>query len=122
MTGATDVVSDGERTFAISNGHAYLGMVTGSGCTLGTTLSAYMAAAPADKLVAAVAGILHYEIAAEAAAAREDVRGPGTFIPAFIDELYRRRMDVVEGKVVGVEGLKVEALRDVADAGLLKEL
>lgn len=122
MTGVTDVVSDGERTYAIANGHAYLGMVTGSGCTLGTTLSAYMAAAPEDKLVAAVAGILHFEVAAETAAARDDVRGPGTFIPAFIDELYRRRMDVLEGKVVGVEELRVTALKDIPDAGLLKEL
>ncbi|KAJ4298170.1 thiamine biosynthetic bifunctional enzyme [Kalmusia sp. IMI 367209] len=122
MTGATDVISDGRRTFAISNGHKYLGMVTGSGCTLGTTLSAYMAAAPEDKFLAAVAGILHYEIAAEQAAVREDVKGPGTFIPALIDELFNRRMDAIEGWGRGVKELKVEALADVPDAGLLKDL
>lgn len=122
MTGATDVVSDGERTYAIFNGHKYLGMVTGSGCTLGTTISAYMAAAPQDKLVAAVAGMLHFEIAAEAAGLSEHVRGPGTFVPAFIDELYRMRMDVVEDRGVSPEKWKVEALKEVADAGLLREL
>ncbi|KAF1964169.1 TMP-TENI-domain-containing protein [Bimuria novae-zelandiae CBS 107.79] len=121
MTGATDVISDGQRTYAISNGHSYLGMVTGSGCTLGTTISAYMSASPEDKLMAAVAGILHYEMAAEAAARRVDVQGPGTFIPAFIDELYRRRMDIVEEKIQAMDGLKVEPLSNVADAGLLKE-
>jgi thiamine-phosphate diphosphorylase/hydroxyethylthiazole kinase len=122
MTGVTDVVSDGIRTYAVSNGHKYLGMITGSGCTLGTTLSAYLAANPEDKLHAAVAGILHYEIAAEYAAKREDVKGPGTFVPAFIDELYIRGVDIAEGKATW-EGLaKVECMKDVPDAGLMKEL
>lgn len=123
MTGAIDVVSDGIRTYSISNGHKYLGMVTGSGCTLGTTISAYLAANPEDKLKAAVAGILHFEIAAEEGAKREDVKGPGTFIPAFIDELYRLRMEVVEGKGDWVgERMKVKTIKGVPDTGLLKEL
>lgn len=121
MTGATDVISDGQRTYAVSNGHAFLGMVTGSGCTLGTTISAYMAASPDDKFMAAAAGLLHYEVAAEEAGKR--ARGPGTFIPEFIDELYKRRMDVVGGKSYeAAEWLKVQVLSDVEDAGLLKEL
>jgi thiamine-phosphate diphosphorylase/hydroxyethylthiazole kinase len=98
MTGAIDVVSDGIRTYTIANGHKYLGTITGSGCTLGTTLSAYLAANPEDKLKAAVAGLLHFEIAAEHAAERADVKGPGTFVPAFIDELYVRGLDVAEGR------------------------
>jgi thiamine-phosphate diphosphorylase/hydroxyethylthiazole kinase len=122
MTGSTDLISDGTRTYAISNGHKYLGMVTGSGCTVGTTLSAYMAANPSDKLQAAIAGLLHYEVAAEYAAIREDVKGPGTFIPAFIDELYHRRMDVVEQGGEWLEKLKVKLVRDIPDAGILKEL
>ncbi|KAJ4355699.1 thiamine biosynthetic bifunctional enzyme [Didymosphaeria variabile] len=123
MTGATDVISDGHRTYAISNGHKYLGLITGSGCTLGTTISAYMAASPEDTFMAAVAGILHYEIAAEDAAMGEDVRGPGTFIPHFIDALFKRRMDVVEGKnCEPPEGLKIQVMSDVQDASLLKEL
>ncbi|KAF2819343.1 TMP-TENI-domain-containing protein [Ophiobolus disseminans] len=121
MTGATDLISDGIRTYAISNGHAYLGMITGSGCTLGTTLSAYLAANQGDKLLAAVAGLLHYEIAAEYAAHREDVKGPGTFVPAFIDELYVRGLGVAGG-TSGWEGrARVECVKDVGDEGLLKE-
>tara|TARA_R110002003_G_scaffold116_27_gene10296 strand:+ start:9503 stop:11119 length:1617 start_codon:yes stop_codon:yes gene_type:complete len=119
LTGAVDVVSDGNRTYTIANGHKYLGMITGSGCTLGTTLSAYLAANPADKLYAAIAGILHYEIAAERAAAREDVKGPGTFVPAFLDELYRLGVEVSEGK--GWEGARVECVKSIEDEGLLKE-
>lgn len=34
MTGEVDYLSDGRRTYAIKNGHHYLGHVTGTGCTL----------------------------------------------------------------------------------------
>jgi thiamine-phosphate diphosphorylase/hydroxyethylthiazole kinase len=122
MTGAVDVISDGARTYSISNGHKYLGMVTGSGCTLGTTISAYLAANRDDKLQAAIAGILHFEIAAEVAATREDVQGPGTFVPAFVDELYQRRMEVAEERDDWLDWMKMESIMKVPDAGLLKEL
>jgi thiamine-phosphate diphosphorylase/hydroxyethylthiazole kinase len=97
MTGVTDVVSDGERTLTISNGHEYLGEITGSGCTLGTTIASVMAVEREDPLLAAVTAILMYEIAAERAAVRRDVRGPGTFVPALIDELYGIRQQSVKG-------------------------
>ncbi|KAF2277978.1 HK-domain-containing protein [Westerdykella ornata] len=121
MTGETDIVSDGVRTYAISNGHEYLGLVTGSGCTLGTTISAYLAANPEDKLHAVVAAILHFELAAEDAAKREDVQGPGTFIPAFIDELWKRRKGAVEGRNDWNERARVSRFDGIADLGVLKE-
>jgi thiamine-phosphate diphosphorylase/hydroxyethylthiazole kinase len=88
MTGITDIISDGFRTLAVNNGHDLLGRITGSGCVLGTIISIMLAVSKEDKLVATLAALLHYEIAAEVAAAREDVKGPGTFVPALIDELY----------------------------------
>ncbi|KAK5128040.1 hypothetical protein LTR85_005157 [Meristemomyces frigidus] len=97
MTGSMDVISDGERTFTVANGHEYLGEITGSGCTLGTTIASVMAVEREDKLLAALVGLLMYEIAAERAAVRSDVKGPGTFVPAFIDELYRVRQESVSG-------------------------
>lgn len=122
MTGATDIISDGVRTYAISNGHKYLGLITGSGCTLGTTLSAYLAANPGDKLHAAVAGLLHYEIAAEYAAQRESVQGPGTFVPVFIDELWNYGEGVVNDTGSDFINAKIECIKDTSDAGLLKEI
>jgi thiamine-phosphate diphosphorylase/hydroxyethylthiazole kinase len=96
--------------------------VTGSGCTLGTTISAYLAANPHNKLQAAIAGIVHFEIAAEVAATREDVQGPGTFVPAFVDELYQRMIEVVEEREDWLDWAKVETIRKIPNAGLLKEL
>lgn len=87
LTGEVDYLSDGDRTLRIHNGHPFLGKITGSGCTLGTTIAAFLAVHKEDKLLAALAGILMFEIAAERAARRDDVKGPGTFVPAFLDEL-----------------------------------
>ncbi|KAH9867868.1 hypothetical protein IAQ61_007172 [Plenodomus lingam] len=120
MTGAVDVISDGDRTYSISNGHAYLGLVTGSGCTLGTTLSAYLAAYPKDKLLAGVAGLLHFEVAAQRAAAREDVRGPGSFVPAFIDEVFRIGEEVGEGKMDWEGVARVECVKGVEEGAVLR--
>ncbi|KAG7133619.1 thiamine biosynthetic bifunctional enzyme like protein [Verticillium longisporum] len=112
MTGAVDYVSDGTRTFAVANGHALLGAVTGTGCCLGTTVSAMVAAQRAsggdgDRLAAVVAGLLHYEIAAERAAVRDDVKGPGSFVPAFLDELARVRQMTVDGDLAWLAAAKV---------------
>lgn len=96
MTGVTDILSDGRRTFRVDNGHELLAQVTGTGCTLGTTISAMIAAYPQDTLLAAVAGTAMFGVAAELAAGRAEVRGPGTFVPAFIDELYSVRKATAE--------------------------
>ena len=108
MTGKTDYISDGRRTFAISNGHEYLGSITGSGCSLGTTIAAFLAVHQDDKLLAALAGILMYEIAAEQAAVRDDVKGPGTFVPAFIDSLFAIRKSSAAGDNSWISAAKVK--------------
>ena len=38
-----------------------------------------------------------YEIAAENAGFKEHVRGPGSFVPAFLDELYAIRQAALKG-------------------------
>ncbi|KAK0127421.1 hypothetical protein ONS96_006962 [Cadophora gregata f. sp. sojae] len=110
MTGEVDYVSDGERIFAVSNGHELLGRITGSGCVLGTIISVMAAVCRDDKLLAALAGLLHYEIAAEIADEREDVKGPGTFVPALIDELYNLQKATSRGEVKWLGRAKVEAV------------
>ncbi|KAF2215227.1 hypothetical protein CERZMDRAFT_65548 [Cercospora zeae-maydis SCOH1-5] len=108
MTGATDVISDGRRAITISNGHELLGEITGSGCTLGTTIASVLAVEREDPLLAAVTAILMYEIAGERAAVRDDVRGPGTFVPALIDELYEIRQGSVKGNGTWAEAARIE--------------
>lgn len=110
MTGKTDFISDGQRVFAIDNGHEYLGLVTGTGCTLGTAISAAIASRPVDRLVAVIAAVLHFEIAAEIAAERAEVRGPGTFVPTFLDELYRIRQATASGELAWLQRAKVRRI------------
>lgn len=110
MTGVSDVVSDGERTVVVHNGCEMLGEITGSGCALGTTIASYIAVEREDKLLAVVAALLHYEIAGERASVREEVRGPGSFVPAFIDELFCVRKESVAGDGTWMGNARVEVL------------
>lgn len=113
-TGPTDLIAaaspgsnGGAIVLAVANGHPYLGMVTGTGCCLGTTISAMVAACPEDKLAATLAALLLFEIAAEVAAERPDVKGPGTFVPAFLDELYNLRCATARGDLAWLDRAKV---------------
>jgi thiamine-phosphate diphosphorylase / hydroxyethylthiazole kinase len=97
MTGSTDFLSDGVRTIAISNGTPLLAQITGSGCALGSIIASYVSVHREDKLLAALAAILHYEIAAQRVVARYSVIGPGTFVPAFLDELSLIKQESMDG-------------------------
>ncbi|KAJ2905946.1 putative thiamine biosynthetic bifunctional enzyme [Zalerion maritima] len=101
MTGVTDYVSDGKTTILIENGHEYLGRVTGTGCTLGTAIAAYIASSEEGESVlqSVVAAMLHFETAAEIAASQLQVYGPGTFVPAFLDALASIHTDGIQGLV-----------------------
>ncbi|QUC18597.1 uncharacterized protein UV8b_02838 [Ustilaginoidea virens] len=120
MTGPTDLISDGRRTVRVDNGHELLGAVTGTGCALGTTLSVMAAAHDSDPFTAAVAGAVMFSVAAEVAAERRDVRGPGSFVPAFLDELHGIRTAAAEGNLAWLarakmSAVEVEAVADDAE-------
>ncbi|KAJ1666599.1 thiamine biosynthetic bifunctional enzyme [Coemansia sp. RSA 1813] len=94
MTGKTDYVSDGVSTFAVHNGNKLQGCITGSGCMVGTAVGTFIhSVANANLLAGALAGVVAINLAAEAAASRGDVRGPGTFRAAFIDEMHSLTVD-----------------------------
>ncbi|KAL2870896.1 uncharacterized protein BJX67DRAFT_369833 [Aspergillus lucknowensis] len=97
LTGAVDYLSDGERVVAVENGHEFLGQVTGTGCAVGTVAGCFLATHPTDKFLAVLSALLMYEIAAENAASKDYVRGPGSFAPSFIDELYAIRQAALKG-------------------------
>ncbi|SAM08303.1 hypothetical protein [Absidia glauca] len=88
MTGPIDYVSDGVRTFALHNGGPMLAVITGSGCMVTSIVACFAAANRSDYLMATIAGILTVTIASELAMKRQEVKGPGTFRSALIDELY----------------------------------
>ncbi|SDA47302.1 hydroxyethylthiazole kinase [Butyrivibrio sp. INlla18] len=82
-SGKTDIVTDGERTFTVTNGVKELGMITGTGCMLGAICASFLSAQEDIEAVAEACAFLG--IAGERAA-KEPV-GSGTFLVKLLDEI-----------------------------------
>jgi hydroxyethylthiazole kinase len=85
ITGARDILSDGERVLGVDNGHAWLSANTGTGC-MSTAVTGAFCAVEKDYLIAAASALACYGFAAEMAAA--EARGPASFKIALLDNLY----------------------------------
>lgn len=85
VTGNTDVLTDGQRTVRISGGHPVMSRITGSGCLLSAVCGAFLAAGKEDPFRSAAAALAFYKTAGERAAEISEL--PGSFLPAFIDQL-----------------------------------
>jgi hydroxyethylthiazole kinase len=85
LSGATDLVSDGERLATIGNGHALMAKVTAMGCAASALVAAALVVEP-DAWRATAAALTIIGVAGELAAAKAE--GPGSFAVAIIDALY----------------------------------
>ncbi|MBO1627210.1 hydroxyethylthiazole kinase [Bacillus arachidis] len=95
VTGKEDVVTDGERTVIVRNGHPILTKVTGTGCLLTSVMGAF-AAVEKDYVKAAVAALTFYGVAAEIAASKTVEQGPGSFQIEFLNQLANVTANDVE--------------------------
>ncbi|MBV7504548.1 hydroxyethylthiazole kinase [Bacillus sp. sid0103] len=86
ITGKEDVVSNGETTYLVYNGHPIMTKVTGMGCLLTSVIGAF-AGVEEDLILASVAALTYYEIAAEKAAGQTAEKGPGSFQIEFLNQL-----------------------------------
>ncbi len=82
ITGASDVIADGERLARVENGHPLLANITGSGCMATTLVAAFLAVEP-DAWLATTAGLVAMGLAGEMAAPKAS--GPGTFRSHLLD-------------------------------------
>ncbi|MCQ6357182.1 hydroxyethylthiazole kinase [Bacillus sp. S4] len=100
ITREEDVVTDGERTILIRNGHPILTKVTGTGCLLTSVIGAF-AAVEKNYMKAAVAALTFYGVAAEIAASKTVENGPGSFQIEFLNQLANTTSDDIEkyGKI-----------------------
>ncbi len=96
VTGKQDIISDGQRTLGVNNGHEWLSKLTGTGCMATTTIAAFAAVEP-DFLVAATGALATYGLAAELSATH--VRGPASFKVAFLDQVYNLTAERVNAGV-----------------------
>ena len=89
VTGAIDIVADGERAFCIRNGHPMMSAVTGTGCQLSALTAAFCAANPDKPLEAAAAAVCAMGLAGEIAHARlTPLDGNATYRNYIIDAIY----------------------------------
>lgn len=84
VSGAADLVTDGERTLRLAGGSEMMTKITGAGCSLGGVVATYLCVA--DPLVAALGASMLYNVASEEAA--KEATGPGSFQTAFLDRLW----------------------------------
>lgn len=82
ITGAVDVIADGQRTAEVHNGCPMLTYVTGTGCMTTSLIASF--AAVTDPFTAAAAGVLAMGIGGE----RGGQAGPGTFHARLFDTFY----------------------------------
>lgn len=96
-SGPIDIISDGEKTYAIENGDAMMPLITGSGCMLSAIIGAYIGAN--EPVLGGITASLHMTIAGENAAkyVKENNLGLGTFRQQLIDNLYLvNEEDIIE--------------------------
>jgi hydroxyethylthiazole kinase len=88
ITGAVDLITDGERICRVMNGHERMSYVTGAGCTATVIIGAFLAVDP-NPLEAATTALSYFGLAGEKAAAR--ALAPGSFQIALLDALYEMK-------------------------------
>ncbi|MCZ4067382.1 hydroxyethylthiazole kinase [Microbacterium sp. H37-C3] len=107
VSGATDLVTDGERVARVPGGDPLLTRVTGGGCSLGATMAAFLGVV--EPFSAAVAASLVHKQAAEAAASVSS--GPGSFAVAFLDALATLAPGDLDAARVATRAMAAEGVR-----------
>lgn len=89
ITGAIDIVANDERAFAIRNGNAIMGKITGAGCMLSCLVGAYSVANKENMLDGVVAAIAGEGLCGQIAAERmTEADGNGSFRTYLLDAMY----------------------------------
>lgn len=97
ITGAIDLVTDGERAFCIRNGCSMMSSVTGTGCQLSALTAAFVTANPDQPLEAAAAAVCAMGLCGEIAHQRLTAAdGNSSYRNYIIDAMYRLTPEALE--------------------------
>ena len=89
VTGAIDLVSDGEKCYVIRNGRPEMGRITGTGCQLSGMMTGFLVANPENKLEAAAAAVCTMGLAGEIGWSRmQEGDGNSTYRNRIIDAIF----------------------------------
>ena len=90
VTGAIDIVTDGERAFCIRNGRPEMASITGTGCQLSALTAAFVTANPDCPLKATAAAVCAMGLCGEIAHRRlTELDGNSSYRNYIIDAMYR---------------------------------
>ena len=97
ITGAIDLVGDGERCFVIRNGRPEMGKITGTGCQLSGLTTAFVVANPDNKLEAVAAAVCTMGLAGEIGWSRmQEGDGNSTYRNRIIDAIFNMDKETLE--------------------------
>lgn len=85
ITGSVDLITDGDRTVKVSNGHPLMACVTGTGCTATAVIGAFLSV-DNDPFSATATALAFFGLAGEVAG--EKAQAPGSFMIEMLDALY----------------------------------
>lgn len=85
ITGEVDLITDGERTLRVYNGHRMMGVLTGTGCAATAIIAAFLTV-DNDPVTASATALAYFGLAGEIGA--KISQGPGSFMTASLDALY----------------------------------
>ena len=97
ITGAIDIVADGEKAYCIRNGHPMMSSITGTGCQLSALTAAFVTANPGHALDAAAAAVCAMGLAGEIAHKRlTALDGNSSYRNYIIDAIYNMTPEQLE--------------------------
>ena len=115
LTGAKDVVTDGETVLVLKNGHPMMRRITGTGCQLSALTAAFAAANSENIFEAAVAAACAFGLAGELAARRMTaLDGSGSYRNYLIDGIFCLTEQALK------EGARIE-VQEGTDAALRRD-
>jgi len=89
VTGAIDLVTDGDKCYVIRNGRAEMGKITGTGCQLSAMITAFLVANPENELEATAAAVCAMGLAGEIGWNNmQPFDGNSTYRNRIIDAIY----------------------------------
>lgn len=97
VTGAIDIVTDGDKCYVIRNGRAEMSKITGTGCQLSGMMTAFLVANPDNELEAAAAAVCTMGLAGEIGWRHmQSFDGNSTYRNRIIDAIYNMDGEMLE--------------------------
>ena len=97
ITGAIDLISDGDVCYVIRNGRPEMGQITGTGCQLSGVMTAFAVANPDNKAEACAAAVAVMGLAGEIGWSRMlEGDGNSTYRNRIIDEIFNMDAETLD--------------------------